>query len=84
MGSSPALALIPHTSSSLLLEIGAYGNGWQGADDEAWGVDSLTITYEPPRANTVPAPLPLLGVGSAFALRRRLRRRLGLPSRAQR
>jgi hypothetical protein len=76
---APSAALIfPHSANTLALSLGAYGDGWQGDTDEAWGIDSLRITYEP-----VPGPLPLLGAASAFGLSRQLRRRVALAKNAK-
>ena len=43
-----------HTGSTLTMIIQASGAGWQGGDDEAWGVDALKITYD----GTPPVPEP--------------------------
>lgn len=79
MATSPALLSIPHSANTLSLSINAYGAGWQGGTDEAWGLDALTITYVP-----VPGPLPLLGLITTFKISRKIRRRLTLaaPSKA--
>ena len=82
---SPALLSIPNSASTLSLSINAYGAGWQGGTDEAWGLDALTITYEPAGSpNPVPGPLPLLGLITTFKISRKIRRRLTLaaPSKA--
>lgn len=81
--------MIPHTSSSLSLEVRMYGAGIQGyafgtqLPDEGWGLDSLLISYGlgnlPSNASgsaAAPGPLPILGAGAAFGLSRRLRNRL--------
>jgi hypothetical protein len=75
MSTSSALTF-PHTASTLTLALTAYGAGWQGGYDEAWGLDDLSITYTP-----VPGPLPWLGVASALHHSRRTRRRLALRDR---
>jgi len=85
MAPSPALLSIPHSASTLSLSINAYGAGWQGGTDEAWGLDALTITYVPVGSpNPVPGPLPLLGLLTTFQFSRKIRRRLTLagPSKA--
>ena len=85
MASSPALLSIPHSASTLSLSINAFGAGWQGGTDEAWGLDALTVTYEPAGSpNPVPGPLPLLGLLTTFKFSRKIRRRLTLagPSKA--
>ena len=84
MATSPALLSIPHSASSLSLAINTYGAGWQGGLDEAWGLDALSITYEPTgQPSPVPGPLPLLGAASAFRFSRKIRRRLALVGRAK-
>lgn len=81
MASSPALLSIPHSANTLSLSINAYGAGWQGGTDEAWGLDALTITYVPAASpNPVPGPLPLLGLITTFKISRKIRRRLTLAS----
>jgi hypothetical protein len=85
MALSPALLSIPHSASTLSLSINAYGAGWQGGTDEAWGIDALTIPYVPAGSpNPVPGPLPLLGLLTTFQFSRKIRRRLTLaaPSKA--
>jgi hypothetical protein len=85
MAPSPALLSIPHSANTLSLSINAYGAGWQGGTDEAWGLDALTITYVPADSpNPVPGPLPLLGLITTFKISRKIRRRLTLaaPSKA--
>jgi hypothetical protein len=79
MAPSSALLSIPHSANSLSLSINAYGAGWQGGTDEAWGLDALTITYVPADSpNPVPGPLPLLGLITTFKISRKIRRRLTL------
>ncbi len=77
MASSPALT-VPHTASTVSIVLSAYGSGWQGLADEAWGVDAFSITDQP-----VPGPLPALGAASAFPFSRKLRRRLALSAHQQ-
>lgn len=69
MSGDPALK-IPHSSSSLVIDWIASGDGWQGGDDEAFGIDSISIDVE-----GVPEPSSLLlalasGIG-AFSIRSR-------------
>lgn len=33
-----------HTGSSFVLGISGGGGGWQGGDDESWGIDNLSVT----------------------------------------
>jgi hypothetical protein len=85
MSTSPALLSMPHSANSLSLSINAYGAGWQGGTDEAWGLDALAITYVPAsNPNPVPGPLPLLGLLTTFKFSRKIRRRISLarPSKA--
>ena len=73
MSSVSALSF-PHTANTLNISMLAYGDGWQGGLDEAWGVDNIVITYEPKQNPTaVPGPVPGLGVAAALAFARRLR-----------
>lgn len=44
----PALRGIPHRGPTLTLSIFADGAGWQGADDESWGIDDLRIAIQQP------------------------------------
>ena len=81
--------IIPHTASSLTLEVRMYGAGIQGyafgtpLPDEGWGLDNLLISYglgSPTNtaqgSASAPGPLPILGAGAAFGLSRRVRNRL--------
>lgn len=66
--STAGLLTFAHTANTLTLSIQAYGNGWQGGGDEAWGVDSLAITYDGVRGPDTGVPAPgaaalLLGAG---------------------
>jgi hypothetical protein len=84
MATSPALLSIPHSASTLSLAIHAYGAGWQAGNDEAWGIDALSITYEPAvQPNAVPGPLPMLGAASALRFSRKIRRSLALAGRGR-
>ena len=78
MSTAPALRFA-HTASTLKLSIRASGAGWQGGDDESWGIDNLTITSLS-RAGAVPEPatwaMMILGFGGVGATVRRRRLRL--------
>jgi hypothetical protein len=73
----PLLGSVPHTASTLTIDIFASGGGWQGGIDESWAVDNLRVTLGGVTATAAPEAhtaafvatglLPLLGV----ALRRR-------------
>ncbi|MCL4199069.1 MAG: hypothetical protein KJZ69_16385 [Phycisphaerales bacterium] len=57
LGLEPRLLQIPHTASSVTIEILAGGNGWQGEMDESWGVDELEVWLwgtVPPRLTVTP------------------------------
>jgi hypothetical protein len=56
---------------------GVINNGWNRA--LLGGYIALVYDYEEPRA-LVPAPLPLLGAGAAFAWTRRIRKRIAIAS----
>lgn len=63
-----------HTSSTLTLTIFAYGAGWQGGTDEAWGIDNLTVDVNAVAGVPEPTSWAMMigGVGLAGgALRRR-------------
>lgn len=67
-----------HTASTLTIGIRATGAGWQGGSDEAWGLDSLVITYDGVRqTGGVPEPatwaMMIAGFGLAGATLRRRR-----------
>jgi len=38
----------PHTASELVVAFWADGDGWQGGDDESWGIDNLKILVSSP------------------------------------
>jgi hypothetical protein len=67
-----------HTGSSFVLGISASGAGWQGGDDESWGIDNLSITANQGAGGGVPEPaswaLMILGFGGAGAALRGRRR----------
>ena len=66
---------IIHNSSSLTITFSGEGGGWQGGDDEGWGIDNLVVSLNGVPAADVPEPmtLSLLGAGLAGigAMRRR-------------
>jgi hypothetical protein len=75
MGAAPFLTFA-HTGSTLDLEFRVVGAGWQGSDDEGFGLDNVVITYDGVRTPGVPEPatwgLMIAGFGMAgTALRRR-------------
>lgn len=72
MSSAGALSFA-HSSSTLTFGIRAYGGGWQGAADEGWGIDQLSITFD----SVVPEPatwgMMIVGFGLVGAMLRRRR-----------
>lgn len=71
MSSAPFLSFA-HSASTLTLDIRATGAGWQGGDDEAWGIDNVLLSFTP----SIPEPgswaLMILGFGAiGTAMRRR-------------
>ncbi|MCA0244187.1 MAG: PEP-CTERM sorting domain-containing protein [Proteobacteria bacterium] len=75
MTGDPALT-IAHTASSITFGWQVGGNGWQGGDDEAWGMDNLRVTVNTTAGSTVPEPaslalLALAAAGAGIARRRR-------------
>lgn len=76
LGTSPNLTFA-HTGSTLTLQIFAYGAGWQGGTDEAWGIDNLSVTLiNATQPGGVPEPatwaMMILGMGGiGYSLRRR-------------
>lgn len=69
MGTASFLSFA-HTGSSLTLGMRASGAGWQGGNDEFWGLDSLSVSV-----SNVPEPataaLALVAGLAAFGIRRR-------------
>ena len=65
-----------HTASTLDLAFRASGAGWQGGEDESWGIDNIHLTYNS-NSGAVPEPatwaLMLGGFGLAGAALRRRR-----------
>ena len=47
MGRDPIFQSIPHTNSSLSIEIYASGSNWQGSVDESWAIDNFSVTVVP-------------------------------------
>jgi len=75
MGTAGFLSLA-HSASTLTLSIRASGAGWQGGNDEYWGVDALRISTS--GGNTVPEPatfglVAVAALAAAATRRRRLR-----------
>jgi hypothetical protein len=68
LGSESALQNIPHTASSVSIEFSAAGAGWQGGDDESWGIDNLGVSVVP-----APGTLALSGLAGLLTARRRSR-----------
>jgi len=68
LGSEAALQNIPHTASSVVIEFSAAGAGWQGGDDESWGIDNLGVSVIP-----APGTLALTGLAGLLTARRRSR-----------
>jgi hypothetical protein len=64
----PSFNAIPHTASTLTIDFFATGGGWQGGDDESFGIDNLEV-----EAFRVPTPsaAALLGIGGLIATRRK-------------
>lgn len=73
-----------HSASSLTLGLRASGGGWQGGGDEAFGLDSINLTYDarPGGGGAVPEPatwaMMISGFGLAGAALRQRRRFGGL------
>jgi len=52
-----SLLTLAHTASSLTIDFYAGGSGWQGGDDESWGMDNLSVVINTNGApSTVPEP----------------------------
>ncbi|HEX8310467.1 MAG TPA: CARDB domain-containing protein, partial [Chthoniobacteraceae bacterium] len=52
MGALSELQNIPHTGSTLTVELFASGAGWQGGGDEYFAIDNLKVTLDPPAVQT--------------------------------
>ena len=66
MTGDPGLTEIAHTADSVTIEFFASGGGWQGAGDESWAIDNLSLSVR------IPAPSVLAcGVIGLTAARRR-------------
>ncbi len=63
MAAEPLLQNIPHTGSSLTVSFFASGAGWQGGNDEFWGIDNLQVSI-----NAVPEPSTCLAGLSALGM----------------
>ena len=77
--------VIPHTSSTLSIGFGASGAGWEGGNDEAFGLDAFRITLDDV-APEVPEPstwaMMLLGFGLLGGIMRMGKRRKVIASLA--
>lgn len=64
----PSLMHIAHSATTLTITFWSSGEGWQGGEDESWGIDNLRIS-----GDFVPAPgaMALLLMGGAGLCRRR-------------
>lgn len=60
---------IVHSASTLTIELRGEGGGWQGGDDEGWGVDNLLVQLNGVTVGSADVPEPitlsLLGAGLA-------------------
>lgn len=76
MSTDPLLSF-SHSASSITFGWQASGGGWQGAEDEAWGIDNLSVNLRGVVTSQVPEPatlaLALAGLAGAAAARRRRR-----------
>lgn len=64
----PSLTHLAHSASTLTITFWSSGAGWQGGEDESWGIDNLRIS-----SDFVPAPgaMALLLMGGVGLSRRR-------------
>ena len=66
--------LFPHVSSNWNMKINFGGAGFQGGDDESWGLDNFSLRAVPPGGVPEPASWALMIAGfglAGAALRRR-------------
>ena len=72
--SSASWTSFAHSASSITIGFQAGGNGWQGGDDESWGVDNLSVWVN---SGAVPEPaswaMMIGGLGLVGATLRRRR-----------
>lgn len=66
LGPVSSLSAIPHTASTVSIAFFADGAGWQGGTDESWAMDNLQVIVNGANVTAVPAPAPLLLLGSAL------------------
>jgi len=58
---------IVHTASTLTIELRGEGGGWQGGDDEGWGIDNLLVQLNGVTVGDVPEPMTLSLLGAGLA-----------------
>jgi len=61
-------ATFAHTGSTLTVGWQASGAGWQGGDDESWGIDNIKIDYFTRGGNGVPEPAAWAMMIAGFGL----------------
>lgn len=67
MSLESSLQNIPYTASNVTISFFASGNGWQGGNDESWGIDVLNVSV-------IPGPTTLAGFALLGVCGRRRRR----------
>ena len=58
MANEPALT-VAHSASTATIKFFASGAGWEGGDNESWGIENLQVTLAPPN--------PIYGTGNELA-----------------